>query len=317
MKHFVRTMLRLAVGCAVLGLVLSVAGVGMGGRLTNVRIHWNHGPRVEYTDVLDEGRLEFGVTDDEAPEIDAPDAPAAPDAPDAPDVIGAQAEAGLTPQGDIRELEVDISAASVKIIEGDAWDLQVRGNPHYTSECEGGVWKLETEDDWLPQNWNDVSFTITIPKGAQFDEVDLKIGAGTMTVEDVRCTEAELKVGAGTLKAECVTCEELKLEAGAGTMTLKELSCTGGSEIDVGMGTLKVESGRLTGSSEIHCGMGTVKLELERPSDYGYAVKSGMGTVKIDGRNYSGMAVKTEQNSSADTFYDVDCGMGTVKIEFR
>lgn len=300
MLNFVQALLRIAAGCAVLGIALAVAGFCLGGRVTSVRVYWDNGPRVRYEDAM--AGVDFGESVPAAPK--APAAPSAPEAPAAPDAHhgeshegGHGAGDGSVPSGSVRELEVDISAASVMIQTGDAFDLAVTGSPRYKSECSGSTWKIETEDSWKPQSWDNVSFVLTIPYGTVFDEVELNIGAGTMAVDGISCSEADIEVGAGT-------------------MTLKNFTCSGKSEFDVGVGTLAVNGGALNGRNEISCGMGTITMKLARPAQYGYAVDCAMGTVKIDGDNYSGMGANAEAGRGAQVFYDVDCGMGTIKIDF-
>ena len=117
----------------------------------------------------------------------------------------------------MRELEIDISTAEVVIQPGDAYDLQVSGSPRYESRVSGGVWTIKTTGDWQLRNWENVKFFITVPRDTVFDEV-------------------ELSIGAGTLKADGLACRTADLEVGAGEMTVKNLTCTQESSLDVGMG---------------------------------------------------------------------------------
>lgn len=307
MSKGIRTLLSLGAISAILGLVLSVAGLCTGGRLTNVHVYWDHGPRVSYRDAMEDEQFALGIVDSATSPIleppEAPEAPEAPNAPDAPSMSGThhnetQPHHGGSFNSSVRELDIEIGGGRVIIQSGDSCDLRVEGNPRYESNLSDGEWEIYTNDDWNAGiRWDDVVFTITLPADTVLDEISLTIGAGTLTADALRCCEADLKVGAGT-------------------MTLKDFVCTDECEIDVGMGTLTVDGGALSQYTEIDCGMGTVKLKLERPASYGYAVSGGMGSVSIDGSKYAGMSIDAKQNTDADTFYQIKCGMGSVELEF-
>lgn len=293
MSKGIRTLLSIGAVCAILGLVLSVAGLCAGGRPTSIRVYWDHGLRVSYRDAVEDGAFGFAVVDSGST--------APPDTPGAPAFSGAhhaEAHHGGSVLGEVRELKIEIGGGRVILQTGDAYDLQVRGNPRYESEFSDGEWEICTKEGWNAGiDWDDIVFTVTVPAEAALDEIALTIGAGTLT-------------------ADALTCREADLEVGAGTMTLNDFVCSGDCEIDVGMGTLKIDGGALARHNEIQCGMGTVKLKLERPDLYGYAVSGGMGEVSIDGSRYAGMAIDTEQNTGAGTFYQIQCGMGSVQLEF-
>lgn len=299
MSKGIRTLLSIGAVCAILGLVLSVAGLCAGGRLTTVHVYWDHGPRVTYRDALEDGEFSMGITDYGA--ASAPQAPDAPDAPAAPSSPGTHHEDvhhGGSFAGEVRKLEIEIGGGRVILQTGGAYDLQVQGNPRYESKLSDGEWEICTKEKWNTGiDWNEIVFTVTVPADAEIDEISLTIGAGTLTADSLCCREAELTVGAGT-------------------MTLNDFVCTGDCEMEVGMGTLTIDGGALSQHTGIECGMGTVKLKVERPDDYGYAVSGGMGSVLIDGSKYAGMAIDTQHNTGAATFYSVECGMGTVQVEF-
>ncbi|MBD5101737.1 MAG: DUF4097 domain-containing protein [Subdoligranulum sp.] len=300
MSKGIRTLLSLGAVSAILGLVLSVAGLFMGGRLTTIHVYWDHGPRVSYRDARDSGEAGFGIVDT-VPIPEPPEAPAVPDAPAAPVLPGThhdETHHGDLPAGSVRELEIEVGAAQVVIQTGSGYDLSVEGSPRYETELSGETWYIHTLDDWnVTRFQDDVVFYITVPEDAAFEEVSLTIGAGILT-------------------AETLCCEELELKVGAGTMTLTDLTCTRECDISVGVGSLLIDGGTLAGETEIECGMGSIEMELARPAEYGYAVRGGMGSVAVGRDNYSGMAFDTEWNPGAQTFYDIECGMGSVEIAF-
>ena len=194
MTKFIKTLLSIAGGCLVLGIILSIVGLCLGGRLTSIRVGWDNGPRVYYTDAFTDG--EFGMF-----RADASGAPSAPGAP-------SPSSSGSVPTGSVRELEIDISTAEVVIQPGDAYDLQVSGSPRYESRVSGGVWTIKTTGDWQLRNWENVKFFITVPRDTVFDEVELSIGAGTLKADGLACRTADLEVGAGEMTVKNLTCTQ-------------------------------------------------------------------------------------------------------------
>ena len=57
MTKFIKTLLSIAGGCLVLGIILSIVGLCLGGRLTSIRVGWDNGPRVYYTDAFTDGEF--------------------------------------------------------------------------------------------------------------------------------------------------------------------------------------------------------------------------------------------------------------------
>ena len=100
----------------------------LGGRLTSIRVGWDNGPRVYYTDAFTDG--EFGMF-----RADASGAPSAPGAP-------SPSSSGSVPTGSVRELEIDISTAEVVIQPGDAYDLQVSGSRVMSPGSQAGCGRL-------------------------------------------------------------------------------------------------------------------------------------------------------------------------------
>ena len=70
----------------------------------------------------------------------------------------------------------------------------------------------------------------------------------------------------------------------------------------------------LTGKCALNCGLGTLNLDLSAPGAYGYTVECGMGSVNVDGQQYTGLAHEVSVNADADTCYAIQCGLGTVSL---
>lgn len=286
---------------AVFGVAFCLAGVLRGGHPMSIAVHWQNGlPHISYFTDDSGWRLVAGDPDSRPTDhgsslpAEAPPAPEAPAAPEAPSIEYADGDREV-PGQTVRALDVDVGAAKVVLQPGEDWSLQVKGLQNYSAEVDDGVWEISC-NEMTVFGTQDSCLTITFPRDAVLDELDLDIGAGGATVEGLRCQEMDITVAAGGAELrDVVVYGECQLEADVGGITLQ---------------------GDLQGGADIECGMGGVKCVLVRPRDYGYTVDCGMGGVTIDGVDHGGLAADATVNAAAPVQYDIDCGMGGVEIKF-
>ncbi|NCC08828.1 MAG: hypothetical protein EOM30_12555 [Clostridia bacterium] len=250
------------------GLALGLAGFAMGGR-PQVDVEWNSlAPHLVAKKIVTE---QYAVSREEKTTQNT---------------------------SDIKNLDIELGGAEVTIKTGDAFGVQATDSDRYKEYFDGDTYHVIYDKG--VRFWEDMSanaqYTITVPN-YEYDDVQLTIGAGKMTVDGISCKTAVL-------------------EAGAGTLDVTNFKCTEDSTLTVGMGTLDY-TGTLLGANSIECGMGKVNLTLATPADYGYTVDCGLGSVSIGNNNYSGIAAEVAINTQSDNVYNVDCGMGTVKIKFN
>lgn len=199
----------------------------------------------------------------------------------------------------IKNLEIEIEAAEVKIISGN--DFQVKSTENIckikqssddlkiSTERKGfGIFKFF---DRVPK------IQITVPVNVQLDNLDIELGAGQLI------SDAGIKTQTG------------KLKIGAGECKIKNLMVIDGLDVECGAGSVQIE-GAITGKSSVECGMGEVKMNLlGNPQDYDYNLKVGMGSVKFNDTEISGLGGNTKSSYSAKNSFKVECGMGAVNIK--
>lgn len=320
MTKVMKTILGIVAGCLILGIVLSLAGLLLGGRPTGFHLWWDDGPHISFAqnaagnNVANNAAGNGSVNGNgngngngnayaQTPQaVSANSTPAAgstatPATSPATGTTPAQTGTTTIPTDNVRELSIEISSAAVVLQTGDRYDLQVTGDPNYRARVINGKWEIETVNGWYLDAWQDVTFVITVPQDVTFDEVDLSIGAGTLETGAISCRKADLEVGAGS-------------------MNVGSLTCTTECDLSVGMGKLTINGGSLDRKIDISCGMGEVNVTTARPADYGFELEGGMGSVTIGDYTHSGMAVEQVVNRGAATFYEIECGAGTVAVTF-
>lgn len=126
------------------------------------------------------------------------------------------------------------------------------------------------------------------------------MGSGILDLRsDFAANSLDISVGAGEFKnSGSITAIETDLEVGAGTMDLTGL-----------------DAREISGE----CGMGTMDLKISgQKSDYSYTLECGIGSIQIDGDEYSGLAQEKQiDNPGAKKYIDLECGIGTINVEFE
>lgn len=240
--------------------------------------------------------------------------------------------ADILPDQNIQELKIELGAGNIVIQEGGEFSLKIRKNSKNAkikSKVKDGVWKIEEEGQWnfdfSLKDLKDiakkmkkgmkkgVSILITVPTGFQADKIDIKVDAGKVMAQTLLVEEAEFEVSAGTIAIENLTVtEEMDLHVGMGKVEI-----SGGYihnlDLDCDMGKAFFQ-GTLTGENKIDCNMGSVQLRLENSaSDYSFFAENDMGSITIDGENYSGFSSK-EKQGDGDTKVELDVDMGSIEI---
>jgi hypothetical protein len=116
------------------------------------------------------------------------------------------------------------------------------------------------------------------------------------------------------LHAETLTAQRLVLDIGLGNCQTVRLSAAN-ALLNVGVGNLEVGSFTVQ-EAQLEVGLGNMELEMAQPLDqYRCHVSVGLGSVKLGGNNYSGVADVNSGAADAPYSMDINCGLGSVRIE--
>ena len=213
MRGLTKFLCSVASTCLAIGIVLSIIGLVMGGKPTNINFKWHNGPRLVYTDM---GRNSGAARTEE---------------------IQTGVNYSSEKSAEIHSLQLDVGGAAVQIKNGEKFDLLVTGTNSYTAEIDEGVWEIES--DWSNLAGN-VTFTVTVPKDFSFEEISLHIGAGTLEASALRCQTADVEVGAGKMTLHNFSASKKSdFEVGMGALNL-DGELLGRINIDCGMGSVNL-----------------------------------------------------------------------------
>ncbi len=210
---------------------------------------------------------------------------------------------------EIRQLQIEVGAANLKIVPGDVLQVQTSDDRVKVSEVRG---KLRIQEgSWVRVN-EGCTITLTVPQQMQFEEVDITAGAGVITAESLSCRGFELELGAGKADfEELVVTGEADVEGGTGKITIH-----GGAirnlDLNMGLGNCQIRS-TLTGRSDVESGIGKLELTiLGDRADYTLTAEKGIGQIQVDG-----VTMQEARIGSGEHRLNVEGGIGTIEIAFE
>ena len=211
-------------------------------------------------------------------------------------------------QGDVEKYEITKDVIDLKIMAGGCRLRMVpSGDDSFYAEAEDiDKFQCYAEDDCLYvktskniKTWN-VSdsgvIVLHVPEGFVFENVDMKLGAGQLIVENVNANSVEMEVGAGQIEVNTLQADNCDIEVGLGEVTVTDARVNN-VDAEVGMGKIEM---LLAGSEE----------------DYDYKVSVAAGSVTIGSTEYSGVGQKKTLNNNADRMVNLDCAMGEIRVGF-
>ena len=183
---------------------------------------------------------------------------------------------------EIHSLDVQISAADFKIVSAD--EFLVESNLKYLSVFEkDGVLKIVDEAK-SNSNYTNATLTLYVPNAVVFNDVEIETGAAKMTVDTLSASSVELKLGAGDVRFESLNASaEVDIKGGAGQITIVSGTLNDLS-LEMGMGELNLTA-TVLGDSDLKCGVGESNVTLIGSKDeYKVDIEKGLGNITVDGK---------------------------------
>lgn len=275
--------------CAVMvggGLLMTGAGVLMGGRLNGVYLDgngWFHfggyesGSRI----MAQIERLDDEFDDDWEDDM-------------------RMAETALD---SFTSVDLELSACSVEFVPGSSYGVRYKYHPELEKPeftVENGVLRVtgkKAEDtDWflLGKQNSGSKLKIIYPQGTQFDKLNIDCALGDVDLDDVDAKEIRVVADCGNVEGENVISQALTVE--------------------VAMGNLELD-GAFYGMNQIDCAMGNVEIttRLSR-SEYNYDISTALSAIELNGRAVSR---SLNENNNAPNSWKISCDAGSVEIDCR
>lgn len=190
----------------------------------------------------------------------------------------------------ISTVNIDITEGEIYVGRSEDGNVHLSGTvpKNYVLKENNGVLKVELEPrfmfDMFKLRGNSVEAEIYLPD-KEYAEFDIDVGAGEVTIENVRCKKANVDVGAGEVTINDMKCSGvLNVDTGAGEINVSGAK-TGGLKLDVGAGEINY-AGEVNGDINASCGVGQCNIDLtntEESYNKKYSLKTsvGMGEVNV------------------------------------
>lgn len=214
--------------------------------------------------------------------------------------------------GNIESLDMEISAAALKIVSGDRF--AVESNHKYLKvRLEEGKLKIDEEKVMFGTSPEGVTVVLTVPEDFVFRDVDIETGAGKVEIDTLSANTLSMELGAGSTQIGCLNAATRgNVSTGAGMLVVRDGKLHNLS-MEIGTGRLEL-TGCLTGKSRLDFGLGEAELTLlGSREEYRIQFEKGIGSGTLDGKEMSGGSVY----GSGVNRLDIDGGIGALRIHFR
>lgn len=193
---------------------------------------------------------------------------------------------------DIEKIEIDVSAASVKIIVGERFLLSTNIENLIVDTDNSYLYIKQPTKHIFVNTGESGEVIITIPANSDFESFELDAGAGEIDIERLCTQYADIDMGAGALTIRNGKIEKLELDLGVGETNI---------------------AAKIGGNSKINCGVGETNLNiLGDKNDYTLDIDAGIGSIEIDGMNVKHDAVIGNGKSKIE----IDGDVGRINIDF-
>lgn len=239
------------------------------------------------------------------------------------EVYSGDFEIDLDEIGKLHSLEVEIGIHSVEIEEGDVSGIHISGTGCDKVQVYVKNGTLHVKDvgkKKIPKNGSlngkNRNISVTVPSGTEWKEAELSADMGSVSVDVLRCSEAEMDADMGSIEVGSAAVGELEVDADMGSVVMDDAQI-GRLKMEASMGSIVI-SGVVEGNVKAETDMGSIRLILgQKEEDFNYRISADMGSVTIDGRDYSGLSKEKEIRNDADKKMELDSSMGNIEILFE
>ena len=204
-------------------------------------------------------------------------------------LFGANTESEIVNQSigsDFTSISVNLSAAELEIKTGDKFTVETN---HKYLKCEekDDILKISETRTLFASHPRGMKVILTIPQDKIFDYVDIRAGAGSVTIDELSSNMLNIDLGAGELTAQILDAsDKAEIDGGAGSVTISD-GRLNNADIDMGVGELNLTS-ELSGKSSIDYGVGETNIVLiGEADDYKIELDKGVGEARLDGKKIS------------------------------
>lgn len=216
---------------------------------------------------------------------------------------------------DITSLDIAINAADFTIEHGEKFSVE--SNLKYlTVFDESGLLRID-EKTRNAVSYNDAMLKVTIPENVVFENVSIKTGAANLTAQSISAKNVKLKLGAGKVQFDNIDAKEnVDIKGGAGQISVLDGKLNN-LTLDMGVGDINMTA-QLLGESNLKFGVSEADLTLKGVKDeYNFDIKNGVGKVNIEGITASNFTSGSISSGDGKNIIKIKGGVGKTNIAFE
>ena len=207
---------------------------------------------------------------------------------------------------EINNIKIDMGTSNLVIKKGDILNVN--------ADNVSKRFKIDEENDTLTikeksintfRNKKVSKVIITIPNNLK--DLSIDIGAGKLEISDINTSRFNLDQGAGKVTITNLISGKTDIDGGAGELNITN-SALEDLDLDMGAGRFYF-SGHLVGSTKVDQGVGELIFDLYG-DDYTIKASKGLGSITINGENYS----KDTTVGEGANDIKIDGGVGSITI---
>lgn len=217
-----------------------------------------------------------------------------------------------TPGENIRNIEIEITAAKLEIISGEAFTVESNLN-NLTVKDSGSNLSIIDSNKNFNLNGQKTLLKITVPENTVFGKAEIITGVSDVYIETLSADTLYFEQGAGEVNIDSlVVNSKADIDGGAGNFTL-DGGIIRNLDLDMGVGELNL-TGELKGNCEFDMGVGEANINIiGSKDDYTFSLDKGIGKVTVDGTSFN----ESDAYGNGENLIDIDSGVGAVNISFK
>lgn len=205
----------------------------------------------------------------------------------------------------VQKISMKLDCADLRVLESeDETKIRLEADVDEVGRFES---YLNGDTLWIKYEWkrkifhrqdNQVHIALLLPKGKQFDQITLKVGAGN-----------------AELSQTVISCNNFSLEVGAGNLDAGRIEVGDCLQAEIGAGNVNIQS-TTAANVEVNCGVGKCILGLEgTEADYNYDISCGVGKIQINDSSMNQLGGNEKRKSAqAKGTVKLECGVGKIDI---
>lgn len=221
-------------------------------------------------------------------------------------------------ENNISSVYIAVLGGEIEILEGEDDKIRISAKDGFDTQytINSGRLAIKDENDWLV-NGDGRKVTVYLPSNLSFDSIEISVGGGELEASALNAKEIVLDVGAGEATVEKLTADYLEVNVGAGEISIERGQVAKDAKMNVGMGEIDW-NGCVQGNAELRCGIGELDFYGRDMNfqDYDYDMNCGAGSIRIMGKEYSGVGFSKHIDHGSSKMINIDCGMGEIDITF-